>query len=132
MYNSVTIKIGSNVLTRSDSQLNIERIEHITEQVAELHKKGVKVILVSSGAVASGRSVVSLPTKIDSVSSRQVLSAVGQVKLLTTYEKLFENHGITCAQVLVTKQDFSTREHYLNMKNCFSALLDNNIIPIVN
>lgn len=132
MYKSITIKIGSNVLTRPDSQLDIERMKHITEQIATLHQKGVKVILVSSGAVASGRSVVKSPPDKDPVAQRQLLSSVGQVKLLTTYAGMFESHGITCAQILVTKQDFSTREHYLNMKHCFSVLLENNIVPIVN
>lgn len=129
---SLTIKIGSNVLTRADGGLDRERMAHITSELAELHRAGVKVILVSSGAVASGRSMVSAPCPKDPVSERQLLSSVGQVKLLTTYSALFEAHGMTCAQVLVTKQDFSTREHYLNMKNCLSVLLDNDIVPIIN
>lgn len=132
MYKSVTIKIGSNVLTRPDGKLDLERISHITNQIAELHGQGVKIILVSSGAVASGRSLVSKPPKKDPVSERQLLSSVGQVKLVSTYSTLFDQHGITCAQVLVTKQDFRTREHYLNMKNCLSVLLENNIVPIIN
>ena len=96
----------------------------------------VSAILVrvdfSSGAVASGRSIVKSPPDKDPVAQRQLLSSVGQVKLLTTYAGMFDSHGITCAQILVTKQDFSTREHYLNMKHCFSVLLENNIVPIVN
>lgn len=132
MYKSVTIKIGSNVLTRPDGKLDRERISHITDQIAALHHQGVKIILVSSGAVASGRSLVPTPPKKDPVSERQLLSSVGQVKLLATYSGLFDQHGITCAQVLVTKQDFRTREHYLNMKNCLSVLLENNIVPIIN
>ncbi len=132
MYKSVTIKIGSNVLTRPDGKLDLERITHITDQIAELHQQGIKLILVSSGAVASGRSLVPQPPKKDPVSERQLLSSVGQIKLVSTYSNLFEQHGITCAQILVTKQDFRTREHYLNMKNCLSVLLENNIIPIIN
>lgn len=132
MYKSVTIKIGSNVLTRHDGKLDLERITHITDQIAELHKQGIKMILVSSGAVASGRSLVPRPPKKDPVSERQLLSSVGQVKLVSTYSNLFEQHDIICAQVLVTKQDFRTREHYLNMKNCLSVLLENNIVPIIN
>lgn len=132
MYKSITIKIGSNVLTRPDGKLDLDRIEHITDQIAELHKKRVKVILVSSGAVASGRSMIPAPPKKDPVSERQLLSSIGQIKLVSNYSKLFEQHDITCAQILVTKQDFRTREHYLNMKNCISVLLDNNIVPIIN
>jgi glutamate 5-kinase len=131
-YNSVTIKVGSNVLTKENGMLDLARIEHLTSQIANLHKRGTRVILVSSGAVAAGRSVVkNIPSK-DPVSQRQLLSSVGQVKLLSIYSQLFDKQSITCAQVLVTKQDFSTREHYLNMKNCLSVLLDNNIVPVVN
>ena len=132
VYKSVTIKIGSNVLTRPDGQLDRERMAHIAEEIAHLHQAGIKVILVSSGAVASGRSIVKGNAKRDHVSERQLLSSVGQVKLLTTYASLFDAHGITCAQVLVTKQDFRTREHYLNMKNCLSVLLESDIVPILN
>jgi glutamate 5-kinase len=132
VYKSVTIKIGSNVLTRSDNHLDVARMGHITEQIAQLHRQGLKVILVSSGAVASGRSLVASPPQKDPVAERQLLSSVGQVKLLTTYSGLFESRGMTCAQILVTKQDFSTREHYLNIKHCLTVLLENNIIPIIN
>ena len=131
-YQSVTVKVGSNVLTQPDGMLDYYRIEHLTSQISDLHKRGVRVILVSSGAVAAGRSVVNeFPSK-DPVSKRQLLSSVGQVKLVNLYSDLFSKHDLTCAQVLVTKQDFSTREHYLNMKNCLSVLLDNGVIPVVN
>jgi glutamate 5-kinase len=132
MYKSITVKIGSNVLTRPDKKLDTARIEHLVKQIAELHRLGVKIILVSSGAVASGRGMVELPAKMDAVSERQILSSVGQIKLISTYAALLEKHEISCAQVLVTKQDFRTREHYLNMKNCLSSLLDREIIPIIN
>ncbi len=132
MFNSITIKIGSNVLTQNDGTLHTERVSHLVDQIAELHKKNKKIILVSSGAVAAGRSMVQVNKKTDTVSSRQLLSSVGQVKLLNTYSGLFENHQIQCAQVLVTKQDFRSREHYLNMKNCLTTLWNNGIVPIIN
>ncbi len=132
MYKSITVKIGSNVLTRPDRKLDLERISHLTDQIATLHKQGIKIILVSSGAVASGRGMVTHLPKKDPVSERQLLSSVGQIKLVSTYASLFEAHGITCAQVLVTKEDFRTREHYLNMKNCLTTLLEHKIVPIIN
>jgi len=112
--------------------LHQERIAHLVDQVALLRKQGKRIVLVSSGAVASGRSIVKVPKRFDTVSQRQILSAVGQVKLVNTYSQLFDKHQINIAQVLVTKEDFRTRVHYLNMKNCLSSLLDNNIIPIIN
>ncbi|GAB4271642.1 MAG: glutamate 5-kinase [Candidatus Rifleibacteriota bacterium] len=132
MYRSITVKIGSNVLTRPDTNLDLDRIKHLTDQIAELHHQGIKIVLVSSGAVASGRGMIKNISRKDPVSERQLLSAVGQIKLVSTYSTLLAKHDIKCAQVLVTKEDFRTRQHYLNMKNCLSTLLENNIIPIIN
>ncbi|WP_010417033.1 glutamate 5-kinase [Anaerophaga thermohalophila] len=132
IYKSVTIKVGSNVLTRDDGSLNVQRMEHLVGQIGWLHKQGIHVILISSGAVAAGRDTIRNASAKDPVAQRQLLSSVGQVKLVNVYSDLFEKQGLISAQVLATKQDFSTREHYLNMKNCFSVLLDNGIVPVVN
>jgi glutamate 5-kinase len=128
----LVVKIGSNVLAKSNEGLDLDRIEQLTKQISSLHKTGIEVILVSSGAVASGRSLIDLPAKMDVVSQRQILASVGQVKLLNIYAGLFEKEGLLCAQVLVTKEDFRDREHYLNMKNCITALLQQNVIPVIN
>jgi len=131
-YKKITVKIGSNVLTKSDGTLNVSRIAHLVDQLAFLHKNGVEVVLVSSGAVAAGRAVLEPLKKTDAVSQRQLWAALGQVKLISRYSDFFSEHGLTCAQVLTTKESFSSRRHYLNMKNCFSTLLENRVIPIVN
>lgn len=131
-YKKITVKIGSNVLTRSNGTLNVSRIAHLVDQIAFLHKNGVEVVLVSSGAVAAGRAVLNTTKKTDAVSQRQLWAALGQVKLIGRYSDFFSEHGLTCAQVLTTKENFSSRGHYLNMKNCISTLLDNRVIPIVN
>lgn len=131
-YKKITVKVGSNVLTKSDGTLDVARIGHLVDQIAELHKNGIEVILVSSGAVAAGRNDVKLRKKLDTVSSRQLWSAIGQVKMINHYADFFTRHGITCAQVLTTKDNFGARNHYLNMKNCFTTLLDNKVVPIVN
>lgn len=120
------------MLAKSNEGLDIARIKNLTQQISSLHKKDIEVILVSSGAVASGRSLINLPEKMDVVSKRQILASVGQVKLLNIYSELFGHEGLLCAQVLVTKEDFRDREHYLNMKNCIHALLQNNVIPVIN
>ena len=131
-YKRIIIKIGSNVLTLDDGMPDLARIGHLVEQIAEIKKQGKEVILVSSGAVASGRSLVQVSEKFDAVASRQLLAAVGQVKLINTYAELFGRFGLVCAQVLVTKEDFRDRLHYLNMKNCFQILLQHDIIPVIN
>ncbi len=131
-YKKITVKVGSNVLTKSDGTLNEEHMAHLVEQIARLHRAGVEVVLVSSGAVAAGRSIVEPQKKLDTVSSRQLWSAVGQMKLINRYSGMFEPYGITCAQVLTTKENFSSRTHYLNMKNCMCTLNEHRVIPIVN
>lgn len=94
-YKRITVKIGSNVLTRRDGTLDITRMSALVDQVAELHKAGVEIVLVSSGAVASGRSELKPLRKLDSVDQRQLFSAVGQAKLINRYYELFREHGIT-------------------------------------
>ncbi len=131
-YRKITVKVGSNVLTKSNGTLNVSRIAHLVDQIAFLHKNGAEVILVSSGAVAAGRAVLEPSRKTDAVSKRQLWSALGQVKLISRYSDFFREHGLTCAQVLTTKENFSSRGHYLNMKNCITTLLENKVIPIVN
>ncbi|WP_321438555.1 glutamate 5-kinase [uncultured Bacteroides sp.] len=131
-YTKVAVKIGSNVLTRRDGTLDITRMSALVDQVAELHKAGVEVILISSGAVASGRSEIRASKKLDSVDQRQLFSAVGQAKLINRYYELFREHKIPVGQVLTTKENFGTRRHYLNQKNCMTVMLENGVIPIVN
>ena len=128
----IAVKIGSNVLTRRDGTLDVTRMSALVDQVAELHKAGVEIILVSSGAVASGRSEIHPAKKLDSVDQRQLFSAVGQAKLINRYYELFREHGIPVGQVLTMKQNFATRRHYLNQKNCMTVMLENGVIPIVN
>ena len=120
------------MLTKSDGTLNVARIAHLVEQMSFLHKAGVEMVLVSSGAVASGRAVLTPSAKTDPVSARQLWAALGQVKLMSRYSDFFREYDLICAQVLTTKENFSSRAHYLNMKNCINTLLENRVIPIVN
>lgn len=128
----IAVKVGSNVLTHRDGTLDVTRMSALVDQIAELHKTGVEIILVSSGAVASGRSEVHSAKKLDSVDQRQLFSAVGQAKLINRYYELFREHGIAVGQVLTMKENFATRRHYLNQKNCMTVMLENGVIPIVN
>lgn len=131
-FSRIAVKVGSNVLTRRDGTLDVTRMSALVDQIAELHKAGIEIILVSSGAVASGRSEVHPTKKLDSVDQRQLFSAVGQAKLINRYYELFREHGIPVGQVLTMKENFSTRRHYLNQKNCMTVMLENGVIPIVN
>ena len=132
-YRRIVVKIGSNVLTREDGRPDTTRISALVDQLARLHRAGTEFILVSSGAVASGRSLLETRVgRIDTVSARQLFSAVGQVKLLNRYYDLFNEYGIACGQVLTTKESLSTRRQYLNQRNCMEAMLAAGVVPIVN
>ena len=121
-YRRIVVKIGSNVLTREDGRPDTTRISALVDQLARLHRAGTEFILVSSGAVASGRSLLETRVgRIDTVSARQLFSAVGQVKLLNRYYDLFNEYGIACGQVLTTKESLSTRRQYLNQRNTISV-----------
>jgi glutamate 5-kinase len=131
-YRRLVVKIGSNVLAQPNGLPDEDRMAQLVAQIVALKSQGCEVIVVSSGAVAAGRSLITLSPKADAVRSRQLLAAVGQVKLLSLYAALLAPHGLLGAQVLVTKEDFRDRQHYQNMQNCFQELLQQNIVPIVN
>lgn len=142
----ITIKVGSNVLTRKDGSLDVTRMSALVDQIAELKRTGLEVILVSSGAVASGRSEMKKTMEsanqtdhnpyegrsMDDVDERQLFSAVGQAKLINRYFELFRDHGIHVGQVLTTKENFINEKLYQNQQNCMRVMLQNGVLPIVN
>ena len=131
MKKRVAVKIGSNVLALNGGGVDLKRIRHLVEQVSVLHRNGYEVIMISSGAIAAGRSLIS-DDKLDVVSSRQLFSAIGQAKLVSLYHEFFQEEGILCGQVLTTKESLSTRLHYLNQRNCMEVMLQHGVVPIVN
>jgi glutamate 5-kinase len=131
-FNRIVIKVGSNVITQADGSLNDGRILRLVEDVAILYKQGIEVILISSGAVAAGRNEVLPSKKTNIVAAKQIWAAIGQVKLMSSYQFLFGKYGIQAGQLLASKESFRDRRHYLNMKNCISAMLENHVLPIVN
>ena len=128
----IAIKVGSNVITNKQGLPDDEVISNISQQIKVLKDEGYQVLLISSGAVAAGKSLFQLQKKADAVIQRQVLASIGQVKLISLYREVFEKQKIFCSQVLVTKEDFKSRTHYLNMQNCLTALLNNDIVPVIN
>jgi glutamate 5-kinase len=130
----IVVKIGSQVLCDTRGELNREVLGSLVGQLCELSAQGWQVLLVSSGAVAAGSSIAGsqLQKVSDPVARKQVMAATGQVRLMETYRSLFQQNGLTIAQVLASKSDFQTRRHYLNMRGCIEALLTAGIVPIVN
>ena len=132
VFKRIVVKVGSNVLTRRDGTLDVERMSAVVDQIAALREGGMEVLLVSSGAVASGRSEIKPRHKLDTVQARQLYSAVGQAKLINRYYDMFREHGITAGQVLTMKENFASRHLYLNQERCMTTMLDNGVIPIIN
>jgi glutamate 5-kinase len=131
-FSRIAIKVGSNVITQGDGSLNTGRMLRIVEEIAAISKQGIEVILISSGAVAAGRQELVPSRKTNLISSKQIWASIGQVKLMSNYQFLFGKYGIQAGQILATKEGFGDRQHYLNMKNCISAMLENKVLPIVN
>jgi len=128
----MVVKVGSNVLTRRDGKLDVTRVSTLVDQIAWLRQHGHEVILVSSGAMASGRGELRVDHRLDSVEQRQLFSAVGQVKLVGLYYDLFREFGIPIGQVLTMKENFELGEQYLNQRACMEVMLENGVLPIVN
>ncbi len=132
VYRKIVVKVGTNVITGNDGRLDPEILDNLTAEIAALSAQGVEVVLVSSGAVGAGRGLVNLSGNLTPVETRQVLAATGQIHLINAYSERFERLGMLAAQILVTKGDFGDRLHYLNMRTCLTALLGQQIVPIVN
>lgn len=138
-HKRLVVKVGSQVLCDDNGALNLPVLADLAAQMSRLCSQGWQVVLVSSGAVASGMGVMrNQPgaSRLDQISNpvvrKQALAAAGQVKLVESWQKLFSQHGVAVAQVLASKSDFQTRRHYLNMRACIEALLDAGLVPVVN
>lgn len=128
----IVVKVGSNVLTTPSGKLDITRVSALVDQIAWLKEHRYEVILVSSGAVACGRSELKVEFELDSVEQRQLFSSVGQVKLMNLYYDLFREYSINIGQVLTMKENFEAGEQYENQRQCMELMLDNGVIPVVN
>lgn len=131
-YNCVVVKAGTNVLTGGKDELDLAIMEELVRQLAWLHSRGVKVLLVTSGAIAAGLKVLGMDEDKTDMSYRQMLASVGQSRLLQIYSSLFESWGIIVAQALLTRNDISDRQGYLNVRNILHSLLSRGVIPIIN
>ncbi len=134
MGKRIVVKIGSQVLCDPGGALNRDILSRLVQQLGALSTDGWQVLLVTSGAVAAGKSLADerIQGISDPVARKQVMAATGQVQLMETYRELFQRHGLPIAQVLTSKSDFHTRRHYLNMRGCIEALLTTGVVPIVN
>lgn len=131
-YNRIVVKFGTSLLTGGGYQLDLEMMSRLVAQVAALHKQGRELILVSSGAIASGRQRLGVTGKIKGIPFKQVLASIGQNHLMYTYEQLFRQHDITIAQALLTRAALAERAGYLNARNTLLALFEFRVLCVVN
>ena len=128
----IVVKVGTSTLTNENGHLDVEKIRKIVLELSNLQDKGYDVILVSSGAVGAGMGLLNINEKPKTLAEKQMLSAVGQVSLMQIYQTLFKEHNKIVGQLLLTKEEFSNRKRYLNMRNVCNAFLKRKIIPIIN
>ncbi len=131
-YRRIVAKFGTSLLTGDSDHLNQEIMSSLVEQIARLHEQGTELLVVSSGAIAAGRHKLGLTKKLRGIPYKQVLASVGQSRLMNVYEELFARHSITVAQALLTKADLADRAGYLNARNTLLALIELEVICIVN
>lgn len=128
----VVVKVGTSTLTYDTGLLNLSRIEALVRQVADVHNKGLEMILVSSGAIGAGMGKLNLTERPKTIPEKQAAAAVGQGVLMHMYQKCFSEYGKTIGQILLTKNDFSDRSRFLTARDAFFQLLRQGVIPIVN
>ena len=128
----IVVKLGTGVLTDSRKQIDPAQLEQIVAQVAALRKAGKEVVVVTSGAVGAGMGALGFDTRPADLAEKQACAAVGQSRLMSTYEKLFAKHDLVVAQVLLTHDDLEHHERHLNARNTLVTLLGHGVVPIIN
>ncbi len=128
----IVIKLGTGILTNTDKRPHLPRMTHLIRQICELRERGKEIILVSSGAVGAGRGVLGFDKKPKSLADLQACAAIGQLRLMSTYENLFSIYNQNIAQILLTHDDLEDHDRYLNARSSLLSLLKHRIIPIIN
>jgi len=129
---SLVVKIGTNVLTGDDGRVDSSLIARMGRSVAGLRKRGLKVTVVSSGAIGDGVDTLGLGKRPDDLPHLQACAAVGQAHLIQTFDAALKKEGFRAAQILITRDDFEDRVRYLNIRNCINALHELGAVPILN
>ncbi len=127
----VLVKVGSAVLTGEDG-LDLNIIEQLVDDIATLRERDYQIVLVSSGAIASGKHRLGIPGKLKSIPQKQAAAAVGQGRLMRVYSNAFGKHGLFVGQVLLTMSDITDRKRFLNIRNTLFTLLEWGVITIIN
>lgn len=129
---TVVAKLGSSIVADDDGSLRSQVLDGVCAEVAELHAGGEEVVLVTSGAIARGRRIMSLAVRPKAIDELQAASAVGQGSLFRAYEQRLDSAGVHAAQVLLTASDLQMRTHYLNARQTLARLLAWRVVPVIN
>ncbi len=127
----ILIKVGSAVLTGADG-LDLKIIEALVQEMCDLTRRGFSIVLVTSGAIASGKHRLNITGRLKSIPEKQAAAAVGQGRLMRIYSKAFEKNNLYVAQILLTMSDLTDRQRYLNIRNTLSTLMEWHVTPILN
>ena len=128
----IVVKLGTGVLTDARKQPDAAQMEQLVAQIAGQRKAGREIVLVTSGAVGSGMGALGYEKRPAEVAALQACAALGQTRLMATYEKLFSAFGLSVAQVLLTHDDLEHHERHLNARNALVTLLNRGVVPIIN
>ena len=128
----IVVKVGTGVLTDNRKQLDLSQVERLVAQIATQRQAGKQIVLVSSGAVGAGMGALGYDKRPIQLAELQACAAVGQSRLMSTYEKLFSSFNLHVAQVLLTHDDLQHHERHLNARNTLVTLLERGVVPIIN
>lgn len=127
----LVVKVGTNLLSAQEG-IDELCIDSIVDQIAQLHKDGYQVLLVSSGAVGMGAKELRLKGPVKQVSMRQACASIGQPLLMSSYRRSFKRRNLVCSQILLTRKDLNNRHTYVNLRNSIFTLLDLGVVPVFN
>ena len=129
----IVIKIGTNTLTKKGTiEIDTAYIRRIAKEIASLHKRGIQVVIITSGAIGMGAGQLKRRGKIQGIKMRQACAAIGQPLLMAEYKKSFARFDVTVAQVLLTAEVLNNRRTYLNLRNSIETLLNLGVVPVLN
>ena len=129
---SLVVKVGTNVLIGDDGCIDARLVGRLAASIAALRSRGLKVTVVSSGAIGAGLNVLGLDRRPDELPRLQACAAVGQAHLMQIFDQQFKPLGLHAAQILISRDDFENRSRYLNIRNCINALHELGAVPILN
>ncbi len=127
----VVVKVGTNLLSTKEG-IDEGCIDGIVEQLVEMQRQGLQVLLVTSGAIGMGAKELKLTGAVKQIAMRQACASIGQPLLMSSYRRAFKKHGVVCSQILLTRKEMNNRHTYVNLRNSIFTLLDLGVIPIFN